>query len=139
MKLMNAALSLCFAVLAPGCQSWTTVTLSVEGADVQNVGAAVRTAIAASGFAPCADWHVSVVGADVCLGGRVDGNSITVAGFPKDQAYDVKIGFYAPGWVDSAVRERIVARCKEAIAAAAPGAQVTRTESGELLKVQRIQ
>ena len=138
MKLLFTTLSLCLAVLVSGCQSWTTIALTVESADVQNIRAAIASAITVDAFAPCADWHVGVAGADLCLGGRVDGNSVTVAGFQTAKAYVVKIGFYGTGRIDSGVRERIEARCKQAISAAAPGAQVTRTESGELLELQRI-
>lgn len=138
MKLLFTTLLLCLAVLVSGCQSWTTITLTAESTDVQDIRAAIASAISVDGFAPCADWHVGVAGADLCLGGRVDGNSVTVAGFQTAKVYVVKIGFYAAGRIDSGVRERIEARCKQAMSAAAPDAKVTRTQSGELLELQRI-
>jgi hypothetical protein len=138
MKRLFSVLSLCLAAGVSGCQGLTTIAFTVESADVRNIRAAMASAITADGFVPCADWHVAVAGADLCFGNRVDGNSVTVAGFPAAQGYVVKIGFYAPGRIDSGVRERIEARCRDAMSAAAPGAKMTRTEPTELLQVQRI-
>lgn len=73
MKLLLFTLSLCLATLISGCQSWSTVILAVDGADVP---------------------------------------AITV--------------------------DRVEARCREAMSAASPNAQVTRTTSRGLLPVERI-
>lgn len=138
MKLLFSTLSLCLSVLTAGCQSWTTVTLAVESTDVEKIRAAISAVITADGFVPCSDWHVGVAGADLCLGGRMDGNSVTVAGFRTEQGYTVKIGFYATGRIDPGASAGVEARCKEAMSVAAAGAPVTRTQSREPMQVQRI-
>jgi hypothetical protein len=138
MKLLLFTLSLCLATLISGCQSWSTVILAVDGADVPAIRSAIATSVATDGFRPCADWHARVVGSDLCVGKQVEGKSITVAGFQTAQGYIVKIGIYATGRLDSGTVDRVEARCREAMSAASPNAQVTRTTSRGLLPVERI-
>lgn len=138
MKLLFVTLSICLVVLISGCQSWSTVILAVGGTDAPAIRFAITTSLAADGFRPCADWHAGVVGSDLCVGKQVDGSSITVAGFKTTQGYVVKIGIYAAGRFDSGAVDRVDVRCREAMSAASPSAQVTRTTSRELLPVVRI-
>jgi hypothetical protein len=138
MRFIRTSLSLAALAMVAGCQTWSTVALTVSVADASTIRNAVTRATFAEGFRPCSEWRVSVADADLCLGGRIDGTAVTIAGFASATSYTVKIGFYAAGLGNEEVRKRIEGQCKEALEAGAPGANVSRSELREMLHVRSL-
>jgi hypothetical protein len=135
---MRHAAILSASLALTGCQSWETFSVSVSGADPEKVRSSVVALASAQGLRTCAEWKVTVSGADVCFGGRVSDSGVTVAGFRQADSYVVKVGFYTSGSPRPSEWSELHLQYRAAIAAAAPAAKVELQQTRELLQVQSL-
>ena len=126
------------ALVLLGCQSFRTVELAVPtGKDLQ-VKELVQAVSGDSSLVSCAKWHIRVVGADECFGGKVGGNSITVYTEPITGFYTIKISVRSAGFYDNDSYETLVNLYRTKLETLFLKSEIIERKSSQLPKFERI-